>query len=443
MKKIPDTIRKNLKNNWSVTILLLVAFVLHIFAFCEMGYNYNLDSDDISYINNGITFFNTGQITMHGVISAQIMPGMTFLISFFCLIFGTGELLMYALKFFWIFMGLCSILVLYKIIKIYANQYAATFGCVFFLSVDYLWMDNIILTETPFILTFLLLVYHSLKLAIDKKTKDYIMIIVWYIICLFIRPNIALYPIFLFIYLILCKYDIKRLIKQGLIAGVILLLVLAPWIYRNYKVFNKFIPLTYGTGNPLLLGTYQGYGYPSDEELDYKTNVDDKMSDEMKLYLYGEPTEKEYLKKYYSLEYDGMKAKYRMSEWWKRDKGSMLKTYLFLKPVELVYSNFYWDEILNIDNDTLALFRKIEILMFIFFSIFLLINKLRVKEWLFLMLVYASQIALYSYTFAFSRYAITLFFIRYIVIGWGIYYLSRKIKKWSGKNESISNNTCV
>ena len=44
----------------------------------------------------------------------------------------------------------------------------------------------------------------------------------------------------------------------------------------------------------------------------------------------------------------------------------------------------------------------------------------RIKEWLFLILTYGSQIALYSYTFAFSRYAISMFFIRYIVIGIGI-----------------------
>src|SRR5699024_2938724 len=148
----------------------------------------------------------------------QIMPGMTFLIAFFCLIFGTGSLLMLSLKVFWIFMWILSVFVLYKIIRLYTNQYAATFGCIFFLSLDYIWMNNLILTETTIILTFMLLIYHSLKLSLNKKTKDYIMIIVWYILCLFIRPNIALFPIFLFIYLIICKYDIKLLLKQAFIA---------------------------------------------------------------------------------------------------------------------------------------------------------------------------------------------------------------------------------
>ena len=79
-----------------------------------------------------------------------------------------------------------------------------------------------------------------------------------------------------------------------------MLLCLIPWTYRNYKIFNHFIPLTYGTGNPLLLGTYQGSGYPTDEELDYVKNVDEKMSAEMKYYLQN-PNKKDYMTKYYSL----------------------------------------------------------------------------------------------------------------------------------------------
>ncbi len=439
--------KKRLKNimidNWSILVLLIVIIVLHCIAFLELGFDYNLNSDDISYINSGITFFKTGQITMHGDISAQIMPGMTFLIALFCLVFGTGSLLILSLKIFWIIMGILSVIVLYKIIRLYTNQYAATLGCLFFLSVDYIWMNNIILTETPFILTFMLLVYHSFKLAMYKKTKDYVMIIIWYIVCLFIRPNIALFPIFLFIYLIMCKYDIKLLVKQAVIAGIILLLVLTPWIYRNYKLFDAFIPLTYGTGNPLLLGTYQGHGYPSDEELDYKTNVDDKLSGEMKLYLKGEPTEKLYLKRYYLLEYDGMKAKYRMEEWWKKDKASMLKSYLIEKPIILLKDVFYWDEVFNINAKYLSWFRYVELFLFAISSLLLIIRRKNIKEWFFLIMLYGYHIALYSYTFAFSRYAITLYFLRYIVIGLGGYQLMCLIKSRRKRNESVNDNTSI
>lgn len=440
MKK--DKIKKFIKENWCILIVLLLSIILHIFATIDLGINYTINSDDASYIESGITFIKTGKITMHGVISAQIMPGMTFLIGFISLIFGTGTVFMYALKILWALMGIGTIYVVYKTIRLYSNKYISTIPCIFFLAIDYIWMDNMILTETPYIFLFSLLVYHTLKLALNPNKKDYILIVLYYIMAVFIRPNIGLYPVFLFIYLLLKKYDFKLLMKQCVIAGVILIALLIPWIYRNYKVFGKFIPLTYGTGNPLLLGTYQGVGYPLDEELDYVKNVDEKMDDEMKHYL-DNPDEKDYMTRFYLLEYDGMKAKYRMNEWWKKDKKSMLKSYLFYKPIENFYNYFYWDTVLNVSSDFIVLTRKVDIIMFFISSIIILIDKKKFREWLFIILVYGSQIALYSYTFAFSRYAISMFYLRYIIIGIGLGILFKKIKLWRSKNESISNCTSI
>lgn len=420
---------------------MIISLVLHILAIKQLEFNYTLNSDDASYVKSGIVFLQTGEITMHGVISAQIMPGMTFLIAFMALIFGTGTKLMISLKVLWMIMGISTICVVYKTIKLYTNKYISALSCLFFLAIDYVWMDNLILTETPFILLFALLIYHTLKLSQNTNRKDYILIIIYYIMAVFIRPNIGIFPIFLFIFLLLKKYDFKLLMKQCLIAGAILLLCLIPWAYRNYKVFGKFIPLTYGIGNPLLLGTYQGVGYPLDEELDYVKNVDEKIPDKMKYYLEN-TNEKEYMTKYYLLEYDGMKAKYRMHEWWNKDKISMLKSYLYYKPKELFNNYFYWDTILGIKPMVLSTIRKLEILFFGLSSLLILLNKKRIKEWLFLILTYGSQIALYSYTFAFSRYAISMFFIRYIVIGIGIGILYDIVKN-RRKHEDINDNSSI
>lgn len=437
MKKI----YKIIMNNWLIVIVMIISLVLHILAIKQLGFNYTLNSDDASYVKSGIVFLQTGEITMHGVISAQIMPGMTFLIAFMALIFGTGTKLMISLKVLWMIMGISTICVVYKTIKLYTNKYISALSCLFFLAIDYVWMDNLILTETPFILLFALLIYHTLKLSQNTNRKDYILIIIYYIMAVFIRPNIGIFPIFLFIFLLLKKYDFKLLMKQCLIAGAILLLCLIPWAYKNYKVFGKFIPLTYGIGNPLLLGTYQGLGYPLDEELDYVKNVDEKIPDKMKYYLEN-TNEKEYMTKYYLLEYDGMKAKYRMHEWWNKDKISMLKSYLYYKPKELFNNYFYWDTILGIKPMVLSTIRKLEILFFGLSSLLILLNKKRIKEWLFLILTYGSQIALYSYTFAFSRYAISMFFIRYIVIGIGIGILYDIVKN-RRKHEDINDNSSI
>lgn len=430
-------------DNWCILAVLIISLILHILALKELGFNYSLNSDDADYIKSGIVFLQTDKITMHDVLSAQIMPGMTFLIAIMALIFGVGSKLIISLKILWLVMGLLTIYIVYKTIKLYSNQYIAAISCLFFLAADYIWMDNLILTETPYILLFSLLIYHTLKLSMKANKKDFILIVIYYILAVFIRPTIGIFPIFLFVFLILKKYNFKLLIRQCIIAGIILLLCLIPWTYRNYKIFNHFIPLTYGTGNPLLLGTYQGSGYPTDEELDYVKNVDEKMSAEMKYYLQN-PNKKDYMTKYYSLEYDGLKAKYRMHEWWNKDKVSMLKSYLIYKPLQNFDNYFYWDTIMGISGNQLNVVRKVEIILFVISSILIFINKKRIKEWLFLILTYGSQIAIYSYTFAFSRYAISMFFIRYIIIGIGILSFCEIYKSRRGKrNESVNDNSSI
>ncbi len=132
-----------------------------------------------------------------------------------------------------------------------------------------------------------------------------------------------------------------------------------------------------------------------------------------------------------------------MHEWLNRDKKSMLKSYLYYKPKENFYNYFYWDTVLNVNSTLLVKIRKIEIVMFLISTLLILFDKKKIKEWLFLMLVYASQIALYSYTFAFSRYAISMFFIRYIIIGLGFGIIYNFIKKRSQRNENINNNTSI
>lgn len=57
---------------------------------------------------------------MHGVISAQIMPGMTILIGILSFIFGDGNLLWLVLKLVWITMGCITAFLAYKCVRVFA-----------------------------------------------------------------------------------------------------------------------------------------------------------------------------------------------------------------------------------------------------------------------------------------------------------------------------------
>lgn len=418
-----------LKEDFCLIIVLGLYLIISIVAFKELGINYNLNSDDVSYIMSGINFRENHIITMHGVTSAQIMPFLTFLIAGVSCLFGKGFIFMLALKIIWCLMGFFSIIYLYKIIRLFTSQYFAFIGSIFLLTADFIWLNNIILTETPFILFLLMLIYYGIKLANTKKVKYLAIIIITFIICLYIRPNIGLYPIFLFIYLMLKKYDFGKAIKHGIIAGVIVILCLVPWIYRNYQVFHKFIPLTYGMGNPLLLGTYQGVNYPLDSEIDYEKEVLNYAPKELQYYVRN-PEKSPKWAKYYSLEYDGLKAKYRMRKWWQDDKKSFLKSYLIYKPKIMLTDQFYWQEILGVSGSLLALIRKVELILGAICCLFIVVNKKYLAELFFILTLYGYHVVLYSYTFAYGRYAITFFPIIFIIIGIGLKLIVDNLKKF-------------
>lgn len=278
-------------------------------------------------------------------------------------------------------------------------------------------MDNVILTETPYMMSFIFTIYYTLKEANQHSKKNYIMIIFFYMFATFLKANFAIYPIFLIIYLLFKKYDKKLLLKEIGISALIMSIFFIPWIIRNYKLFNDFIPLTYGSGNPKYWGTYQGYGYPLEEELDFETYINSYEDENIKKLLNNELDEK--LSNYYSLKLDQIHADYRMKDWWKKDKVSFLVSYIILKPIRL-FAAFYWEDLFGINNLTIQILRAIELLIFLISFIVIIIKKSFTKEIIFLLSLLISQVYLCSYNFTFSRYGQTLMFIIFIIIGYGL-----------------------
>lgn len=431
-------ISKFINENKLALIIIAVLFIVRIFAMLDLGVMYSLKSDDLSYVLSGIEFKNTGTITMHGVISAQIMPGMTALIGLISLIFGEGKLLWLALKILWIAMGCTSAFIAYKCVRLFAPKWCGIITLLLFFRPDFIWMDNIILTETPFTLCLLGMVYSTLMMGKTQEKKYFWICLIMYMSALMLKANIGIYPIFAFVYLLLVKYDFKTLLKQGIIIGVVLLCFIIPWSIRNYKIYNTFIPLTYGAGNPTLLGTYQGVGYPLDENLDYKKNVDDVAKEKFSNYYEEDGSiNKSYIEKYVSLETDGIKAKYRLSEWWKSNPMSLIVSYAILKPIDMMKSVFYWDEVFSINKIVIQILNSIDWIVCLLSIYTACMLRKRRSEMFFLVSIYLGNILLYATTFAFDRYVAPLTPLRFICIGIGInliYELSKIVK-----NEKLEN----
>ncbi len=416
------------KNNKAIIILIGIYTLISIATLINLGVYYTLESDDLSYINSGIHFKNHFELTMHGPVSAQIMPGMPWLIALVSLIFGEGYFLWLVLKILWMIFGAFSIIGVYKTVMLFGNKIGAIFASSLLLVIDFIWMNNLILTETPFMMAFIMLIYNTFLLEKNRDRKHLIRVIIWYMVALLFRGNILPYPLILISYLLIKQYDKKLLCKQMIIATICVMIFFVPWTIRNYIVFDKFIPLTYGSGNPMLLGTYQGVGYPEDDFEAYDKYIAENADEEMLACLEGDCTE-EYMMGYYSLERDGMIAQYRLNEWWKNDKASLIKSFVYFKPYINIYNSFYWDEIYGISKSDIMISRQIDIILCALAGIYLLVRKKHVSIILFLGANYLFQVTMYSVGFAFDRYGQTLIFMRFIVIGIGISVLYDQLKK--------------
>ncbi len=427
---IPECSRAFVREHKAILIVMAALLIERLIAMLALSFEYTLHSDDWSYIVSGIVFANTGTITMHGTLSAQIMPGMPIALGLVSLIFGEGRLYLLVLKLLWVAMGTLTAYFIYRSVLLFAPKWCAVAAALPLFAPDFVWLDQLILTETPYIFLSAAMIYFTLQMGRSEKKRYFWLCAVCYLLTLSLKANAGIYPLFAAFYLLLNRYDFKKLLKQGVILACMTALMLAPWTIRNARQFHAFIPLTYGGGNPLLLGTYQGDGWPGDESLDYSTNVDAPMAETFADY-YDEngQVKEEYYSRYLSLEHDGMKAKYRMREWYKASRRTFLRSYLMDKPAIMAYRVYYEEPIFGTSIDQLNLLRYLCCILVtaLFFLSFVLRRRRSVM--LFLAALYVGNLYLYSFAFAFPRYGQTLVHTWFILLGVGLPLLIEAVQR--------------
>jgi len=420
-----------LRENKMVLIVMALLFLVRFCLIYETGIISGLESDDLSYVKSGIHFANTGVITMHDEYkSAQIMPGMTVLIGLVSLLFGEGKLLWLVLKLLWITMGTLSAWYIYKCVTLFTPKWCGIVAILPLFRPDYIWMDNVLLTETPFLLALMMMVYYTFKMGKEKTGyKNFVCCMLAYFFGLMLKANIALYPLFALVYLLIVKYDRKILWKQVVILACAVLCFVIPWSIRNYKQYHAFIPLTYGAGNPTLLGTYQGRGYPPDEFLDYETNVDAVWKEKYAEFFMEDGSIDPEYSRYVSLQKDSIKASYRQKAWLAMDPTGFIYSHLVLKPLRMANSIFYWRTAYNIDAKLLEQLPYQEIAACIFIAVAALVIKKYRAPIFYVLALYIGNIYIYAMTFAFDRYNASLVYLRYIAIGIGLSVIFQLIAK--------------
>lgn len=397
----------NQKRKIIVAVMLLTALGIRLFVLWKYGLSLTLHSDDMGYVRSGKILLEKGMLVYHNTNepTVHIMPGMSILLAAIFFIFGTGNVGLYAAKAVMILFGVASVYLIYAIGKDMNREWAGIIAGFFTaLFVPLIETDNLILTEPPFLFGLLLFTRFAIQLGRNHNMSAFYGLMFAYLFCLLFRATFALVPFALLGYFLLIKYPLRLAWKQLGIAVLLVIIVLGPWWVRNYVHYKAFIPLTGGSGDPLLLGTYQGYGYRYGEP--YKEVIEKINEEHPNMNAY----KKQKLEKEIAIE--------RIKQWYRANPRQFIESYTTKKARIQWEQPFYWIEILGVKKSVMSSLHKwIVSLAFASMALTLLLLKQNRKELLFFAFIIAYFTILNNVFFAYPRYNLPLMPILFFYIG--------------------------
>lgn len=352
----------NIKNEKGIIKLLLILscglmFIMILFSIFHYGNTtllgnfYNPNNDDVKYIRSAWILSQTGIYTFHKPPAPTVfmMPGLAYTLALFMKVFGEfGGIT--ALRIVQAVLQVFSLLLIFYISRKLFNSKVAIVAVIFDLFyITEIWVPNLVLTETFFKFFVLCVIYCSLYALDENKTKYYVLGAIFLGFAALFRPTIVMFPILILIMWLIKKVKFKDALKYTVIVGLVFCVVLSPWWIRNYIIFNRFIPFTLSTGNPMWQGTFINYNQKSKitDGLDY-SNYDTKnpklseiQRNDMEIAL----------------------SKYRLKNLFPKQPLNFVYWYTIGKGWIQVNSPFYWKEIFGVSGNIARSYHRILLIL--------------------------------------------------------------------------------
>lgn len=352
----------DIKNEKGIIKLLLILscglmFIMILFSIFYYGNTtllgnfYNPNNDDVKYIRSAWILSQTGIYTFHKPPAPTVfmMPGLAYTLALFMKVFGEfGGIT--ALRIVQAVLQVFSLLLIFYISRKLFNSKVAIVAVIFDLFyITEIWVPNLVLTETFFKFFVLCVIYCSLYALDENKTKYYVLGAIFLGFAALFRPTIIMFPILILIMWLIKKVKFKDALKHTVIVGLVFCVVLSPWWIRNYIIFNRFIPFTLSTGNPMWQGTFINYNQKSKitDGLDY-SNYDTKnpklseiQRNDMEIAL----------------------SKYRLKNLFPKQPLNFIYWYTIGKGWIQVNSPFYWKEIFGVSGNIARSYHRILLIL--------------------------------------------------------------------------------
>ena len=421
-----SSLRRFLDSDRAIWLVVLLALAERIIMFFIIGSGELHNSDDVAYVQSGIVFAQSGVISVWNPMpTAKIMPAMPVVTGILSMIFGEGEAYINSIRVLWIVLGCITPWVMYKCCCVFLPRPYALFAACAFLLPNWAWVDNAVLTETPYLLFYMLCLYGALRMGEEAGEGDrgaLALFVLGFMAALMFRPNILLFLPFAAAYLLFVKKKkLRQLAKPALCLAAALLVFVIPWSVRNYRLFGEFIPITSGSSNPTMLGTYQGESAPADESLDYETNVYSVVRGEFPDWFDENGSLKEGEGREIVIDrMERLKTSYRLKVWFERDPKGLIWTYLASKPACMLNWVWIWLPAPGLYN-ALRLVSQINLLLCVLTALYSFFTGKMRPLVLWLGFSYVLNLFFIALSFASERYAAMFMPLRYMIAAIGLY----------------------
>ncbi len=414
---------KNEKKWIKITLLVIIilSFAVNLYVIFSYGDYFllgsmeKLNNDDVRYIRTAHVLLDKGILVDLDVNTPTVseMPGHAILLASLLKLFGdTGGITAFRV-FQAVLQAFCVFLIFLICREVFNSRIGVLASFADVLYIPEISSVGLILTEIEFKFCLLLLVYISIFAVKTRQMKYYVSGgILWGFTCMF-RPTIALFPAVILVMWLIYKYTFREILKYALSVVLIFSVIMAPWWIRNYIDFNQFIPLTLGSGNPLLLGTYIDYDQTKDFT-HYSAQKDAIKTDEV----------------------ETQTAKYRLKTYFKKYPWQYIRWYTIGKTWHLWRYPFYWKQVLGVSFMTVQQYHRLILLLGTFGMFLCALTKNRPSGFIVFTLLYFTAIHLPYFTF--SRYAYPVASLFIILFAYSVYQIVSKALSYTSFNRKYA-----
>lgn len=237
-----EELKLNFKDKFEKRLLILtiIGFLLRILWII------NIESVPVSdfaaYHNLAVSVFDNETAPFLGFQG----PGYPLALGLFYKLIGSTSI--FGAKIFNLIFSTLAMIIMLKVFKIIFNNknyVYISYAIVIFLP-NYVAYNNILATECFLLFIFSLIILQQVS---DKQTiLSYVFLGIFIGLSALIKPYMIIYPVIAALAFYLKHKELKRTFKLFLIVQLTCLCVIAPWTYRNYKVYNDFVTISYNDG---------------------------------------------------------------------------------------------------------------------------------------------------------------------------------------------------